>query len=287
MKQYFSYFKYLFIILGAFIVLTGSASIIRAVSGSGYTRNNEQAPYQRVFDYAGVLSDEEEIKLTELIAKRELQIGCDLVLVTINESLYEKYEITEDTDTNWENCMMNYADDFYDENQFGFDQAHGDGALLLDNWYTGEKGSWLSTSGRVYEKYTYSMIDNVLDDVYNKVEFDPYAAYKAYINDVYKDMDGKIMELSVLPLFIISLISALIFMVMHLKGSSGTKTTSASTYVELGSTKFNVSSDELVNKYVTSRVIPKNTTSSGGQSGRAGGHVSRGGHSHGGGGRRR
>lgn len=291
MKQYFSYFKILFIILGAVAVLTGSVAIIQMVSGSEtYTRTNNEAPTQRVYDYAGVLSDDEEKMLADLIAERETQCGCDIVLVTINESLYEKYGITEDTDSNREDCMMQYADDFYDENLYGFDTVHGDGALLLDNWYNGEKGSWLSTSGRVYSHYTYTMIDEVLDDVYDQVEYNPYKAYKAYVNDVYREMAGKndAIELSVLPLFVISLVAAGIFMGMHLKGKSGTKTTTATTYVENGSIKFNVKSDELVNKYVTSRVIPRNTGSGGGRSGGgAGGHVSRGGVSHGGGGRRR
>ncbi|HKM34738.1 MAG TPA: TPM domain-containing protein [Lachnospiraceae bacterium] len=291
MKQYFSYFKILFIILGIVAVLTGSVAMIQMLSGSEvYIRANNEAPSQRVYDNAGVLSDTEEKKLTELIAKREAQCGSDIVLVTINESLYEKYGITEDTHSNWEDCMMRYADDFYDENLYGFDSVNGDGALLLDNWYTGEKGSWLSTCGRVYKHYTDSMIDKVLDDVNDKVDMNPYQAYTAYINDVYREMAGKneAIELSVFPLLVVSLVAAGIFMGMHLKGKSGTKTTSATTYVENGSIKFNVRSDELVNKYITSRVIPRNTSGGGGRSGGgAGGHTSGGGVSHGGGGGRR
>lgn len=292
MKQYFSYFKILFIVVGILAVLTGSVAIIQKLFDSGaYVRSNYDAPTQRVYDYADVLSEDEEARLEDLISKRESQIGCDIVLVTIDESLYSKYGIIIDNDDNRETCMMRYADDFYDENLFGFDSVHGDGVLLLDNWYNNEKGSWLSTCGRVYQHYTYTMINTVLDDVYEKVERDPYKAYKAYINDVYREMSGKngAIELSVFPLFVISLVTAGIFMGMHLKGNMGEKTTSATTYVENGSIKFNVNSDELINKFTTSRVIPRNTSNGGVNSGggRAGGHVSRGGVSHGGGGRRR
>ena len=186
MKQYFSYFKFLFITLGVVALITAGVGITRLIEG-GNVRVNRQAPSQRVYDYGDVLSDSEEKKLTELIEKRELQIGCDIVLVTINESLYSKYGITEDTDRNWEYCMMNYADDFYDQKEFGFDKVHGDGVLLLDNWYQGEKGSWLSTSGKVYDHYSARMVNKVLDDVYNLADNSPYRAYVSYIDNVYKE----------------------------------------------------------------------------------------------------
>lgn len=295
MKQYFSYFKWLFIILGVMAVITGVVGIGH-MAGSSYVRKNNEAPAQRVYDYADVLSDSEEEKLAELIAKREAQIGCDIVLVTIRESVLEKYGFSENTDANWEKAMMNYADDFYDENGYGFNKSfEGDGVLLLHNWYEGEngseKGSWLSTSGRVYEHYTRSMINKVLDDVYYEAKDNPYRAYRLYIEDVYKEMSGKSSSVNLNPilLFAGSLIAAGVFIATHLKGKQGEKTTVASTYVENGSVRFNDQRDELVNKYVTSRVIPSNTGSGGGggsHSGGAGGHISSSGASHGGGGRR-
>lgn len=293
MKQYFSYFKIPFIILGVLAVVTLVGTLVKGQDQ--YIRKNSEAPEQRVYDYADVLSVSEEEKLENLIAEKESKIGCDLVLVTINESVLEKYGRTENTDSNWEYCMMNYADDFYDQNNFGYNMVHGDGALLLDNWYEGEngseKGSWLSTCGRVYEHYSYSMIDRVLDDVYDYVESDPYRAYWLYIEDVYDEMSNSegTIRLSVFPLFVVSLIIAGVFIATHLKSKEGDKTTTSSTYVENGSVKFNVKNDELVNKFVTSRIIPRDSGSggSGSSGGRAGGHRSSGGVSHGGGGRRR
>lgn len=242
-------------------------------------------PLQRVYDEADVLTASEEEKLEELIAKREKQIGCDIVLVTINESILDG---KEDVGKNWENGMMNYADDFYDENKFGYDKVHGDGVLLLDNWYEGEKGSWLSTCGRVYKKFSTRMIDDVIDDVFKQVEKSPYKAYCAYINDIYKEMSsGAKAGLHPLVLFLIAVVAAVIFVFTHLKGKIGEKTTNSSTYVQEGSVKFLVKNDTLVNKFVTSRVIPKNTGGSSGSSGGGGGHTSSGGVSHGGGGGRR
>lgn len=288
MKQYFSYFKILFIILGVLLVVTIGVTIANSAS-ENYIRKNDQAPEQRVYDNAGVLTNSEEESLEELIAKRESRIGCDIVLVTIDESVLEAYGRTENTDSNWEYCMQNYADDFYDLNEFGFNRVNGDGVLLLDNWYEGEEGSWLSTCGRVYDHYTYSMIDEVLDDVYYTVEENPYKAYKSYIENVYREMSGKAMgvEANPLVLLIIAVVVAGIFVATHIKPKEGIKTTVATTYVENGSVKYNVKHDELVNKYVTSRVIPQSSGGGGGSSGRAGGHTSRSGVRHGGGGRRR
>ena len=286
MKKYFSYFKFIFIILGILAVVTAGAGVVSKLNT--YVRKNSEAPARRVYDYAEVLTEKEEDKLAQLIAKRETQTGCDIVIVTINESLYKKYGITEDTDRNWESCMMQFADDFYDENNFGYDRVHGDGVLLLHNWYPAEKGSWLSTCGRALDRYTRSMVDNVLDDVYTKAKRSPYQAYRSYIENVYRDMSGKgRINLNPLILLVISVVAAGIFIATHMKSKEGEKTTAASTYVENNSVRFRTQRDELVNKFVTTRVIPRNTGSGGGgHSGGAGGHVSSGGVSHGGGGRR-
>lgn len=123
-----------------------------------------------------------------LIAEREAQIHCDLVVVTLNEPIlsYGGYEDWDNTNANWNTSMRNYADDFYDDNNFGYDKVHGDGALLLDNWFLAgtaysQAGTWLSTCGRVYEHYTTGMVNRVLDDVTDNVDSSPYRAYRTYV----------------------------------------------------------------------------------------------------------
>ncbi len=286
MKQFFSYFKVLFIILGIVAVITGVVGISQLLE-SGYVRKNSEAPSERVYDYADVLSEKEEEKLAALIAKREQQIGCDIVLVTINESLYEKYGVTEDTDANWEECITRYAEDFYIDNGYGYNLPgeDGDGALLLHNWYPEEKGLHLAHGGRVWDHYSDGMIADVLDEVYYEAKESPYRAYRIYIEDMYREMSGKNANINLNPfvLFIIAVIAAGIFIGMHIKSKEGQKTTVASTYVENGSVRFHVQKDELVNKFVTSRVIPRDTGSSGGS---GGGGRSSGGSRMGGGSRR-
>lgn len=282
MKQFFSYFKIVFIALGVLLIVTVVTTLTKG--NIKYDRKNDKAPTQRVYDYAEVLTQEQEDELEKLIAKRENQIGCDIVLVTINESLYEKYGITEDTDANWERCITRYAEDFYQDNGFGYDEPgiDGDGALLLHNWYPDEKGSHLTHGGRVWEHYDDDMIGEVLDEVYYRALSNPYDAYRYYIEDMYNEMSGKGNAIPPVMILLCAVLVSGIFVCMHIKSKEGTKTTTETTYVENNSIKYNIKRDELKNKYVTSRVIPK---SSSGGSGGGGGRSSGG--SHMGGGSRR
>ena len=66
-------------------------------------------------------------------------------------------------------------------------------------------------------------------------------------------------------------------------GNRNIKTTRADTYIAAGALHFDRKDDQFLNKMVTSRRIPKNTSGSGGGGGH---HMSAGGHSHGGGGGR-
>ena len=86
MKEYFRYFKWLYVILGLLLLIllilnAGQWGIARAVD---YQRTNQQCmTEERVFDYGYVLSGKEEAKLRKLIAKREKQSGCDIVIITL------------------------------------------------------------------------------------------------------------------------------------------------------------------------------------------------------------
>ena len=76
------------IMLVVFGVIKGSQAF--TAKASYYERTNKEcATTQRVFDNADVLSDEEEKKLAELIEKRQKQTKCDIILITLEESLEE------------------------------------------------------------------------------------------------------------------------------------------------------------------------------------------------------
>ena len=283
-KQYFRYFKKWFIILGVLALICGALFAYRVSQKSKVVHDNSVEPTERVYDYANVLTDEEEQKLRNLIAKSEQKYHFDLVLVTMEEDV--------ESQGDWLTVMMQKADDFYDENAFGYNEPHGDGVLLLDNWYSDEngsqKGSWLSTSGSAERNFDDDSINSVLDAVTFEIDDNPYEAYKAYIKEACRQMNPT-FQIPILVIVILPLIIAWIFYASHLKPVAAEKNVALKAYVAGGNPVLNQNQDLLLRKNVSTRRVPTTTSSGGGSSSAGGGghHVSSGGFSHGGGGRRR
>lgn len=282
MREYFRYFKWAYIILGAMALLTvllhaGHWGLAKAAD---YQRTNtECATTERVFDDADVLSDKEEEKLRRLIAKREKQTGCDIVLVTLNEPLEEYARAIEPGVISSEYVRV-YAEQCWENTGFGYDKPDGDGVILVDNWSREDDGmihTWLCTTGRAYDAYYVEDVDHLLDNVYRYIEKDPYRAYKAYVNTFYHDMMGiRAFHISVpgyIP-WLIGIITSVLFIGGNWRPKKGKKTTTANTYVEGRQPVFRVSQDRFLRKSVTSHKIQSSSGGGGGG----------GGHSHGGGG---
>ena len=292
MKRYLQYFKVLFIIIGVVAVFAVIAAVISSSKATTVAAraNTECDTEERVFDYGDKLTDEQEADLRLLIAQKEQETGCDIVLVTLNESLKEYAESYKDSIGEVEpyQYTMVYADNFYDEHKFGYNKPGGNGVVILDNWFREEDGSvysWMSTSGSAKEKYTTDMIEELFDISLESVVSDPYGAYVLVINNFADTMTGKSSLYGLLNpgvAFILALICAVIFILVNLSGNKGKKTTDAATYVAGGKPNMNRSEDRFLHKVVTTRKIPKNTGGSG-----SGGHISAGGASHGGGGHSR
>lgn len=298
MKQYFKYFAIPYIIFAVLLVVTGTRFVMQMLNKEEVVRGNNECPTERVYDYASVLKAEEEDKLRIRIAQAEEKIKCDIVLVILNEPILDYCGYTENTDANWESAMMNYADDFYDRNLYGYDKVHGDGVLLLDNWYLqgrdgSQAGYWVSTCGAVYEKYSAYMIQDLLDDVELGAYSGRYKAYLKYIEHIerYMKPDTGVNPLLFVGICLIGgLIPAIIFIVIHLKSKEGDKTTTQSTYIDgekSGISVFKERKDELIDKHISSVRIQTSSSGGGFSGGGGGGHRSSGGVRHGGGGRRR
>ncbi len=290
MKDYFRYFKWVYIIFAVMVFLgivlhAGHWGIAKVMD---YQRTNgECGTKERVFDYADVLSDKEENKLRELIARREKQTGCDIVLVTLNEPL-EEYARAIEPGVSSEEYVRVYAEQHWEEQGFGYDKPDGDGVMLVDNWSREDDGrihTWLCTTGKARDAYYTEDIDHLLDNVYRYVEDNPYRAYKTYVNDFYHDMLGwRVFHLRV-PGFVpglVGLVVCMIFILCNWNAKEGKKTTTATTYVAGKQPDFGVSEDRFLRKTVTKHKIQ---TSSGGGGG-GGSHGGGGGH-HGGGGHSR
>ena len=296
LRQYLKYFRVWFIITGIVLVLTVGAVFVKTAV-ENRPRGNGAAPAERVYDYADVLTDSEEEMLRQEIAKCEKKAKIDIVIVTLNEPM-------GDSDWEWEDNMMNRADDLYDDGKYGWNRAHGDGALLLDNWYEdangSQKGTWLSTSGKMEDTIGAREENVVLDAMYAYIDAQPYQAYRAAVYKLAdygehgydggyasEDLLGLLCGVWVLPFIV-----AVVYAGVHMSQSKAKDTTTAKTYMGREGVNLRLKSDDFIRKNVTSYRIESSSGGGGGGGGHSGGgshgsHSSSGGHSHGGGGRRR
>lgn len=304
MKEYFRFFRIPFGIIGVLLMVTIGACVYRGLAaktadaGTSVSTNTERDTTERVFDYAEVLSDEEENLLREQIKESELMTQSDIVIVTLNQSLVEYAASYEDKigPVPIDKCVMVFADNFYEEHGFGYNKPNGDGVLLLDNWYRESDGyvySWMCTTGKVEDAYSSAMIDEVLDESLYYVEDSPYKAYSVFIDEFVSDMTaGSFGEskraaagMATKVGFMGGILAAVIFLVYNWSGRKGRKTVNNHTYVSGGQPVLKNKVDQFINKTVTKTKIESSSSSGGGGGG--GHHRSSSGGSHGGGGHRR
>ncbi|MBR4759376.1 MAG: TPM domain-containing protein [Lachnospiraceae bacterium] len=263
MKRYIKNFWVLFLILIIFGIGVGGMAAYRSNNPKkGFVRGNKEAKTdERVFDHGELLSEDE--------------CGCDIILVTLNRPI----------EGNW-NGLRDWADDFYDENCFGYNAAHGDGCVLVDNWYSfGDYNgdTWLSTSGRVENKYSSDDIDELLEEVCSVVNSNPYEAYKLYVNGVKKHMLSGSPQSLRIPwgiVIAIALVLSGLYFIINYYTKQAKDTTTPLTYVTGGSPV----EERHVDQFLTKTVHKRKIESSSGSGGGGGHHMSSGGFSHGGGG---
>lgn len=263
MKTYFKYFRIPFIIIGILTAVFVTLLVVKNTNKpEGYRTNYPAVGNQRVFDYADVLTADEELKLQTLIEKRQDEIMCDIVILTINEE-YDRYP---------DSFNDLYAREFYIQSGFGYNEAVGDGVIYLDNYNRGYDGyaySWMLTKGKCTDEISDAQLEDAIEVACDGVNSDPYTAYKNWVECVAHDMSTMIgVKVPVFLIIIAAFIVALVFFIAKRANPKGKKTTVANTYVEGGKPIVNVNRDVLYDKKVTSRTIQ---TSSGGGGGRSGG----------------
>ena len=114
----------------------------------------------KVYDYAELLTEDQEkqlsLKAKDILARHNI----DIAIVTVN--------------TTNGLSSMEYADDFYDYNPFGYGKD-ATGLLMLINME--EREVWISTTGNAITIFTDRNIDSLLDAVYTGLSQGDY--YKA------------------------------------------------------------------------------------------------------------
>lgn len=263
---------------------------------------------RRVYDYADLLTDYEEEKLTEHAFEVEEAVKTEVYILTTN-------------DTDGKSSMV-YADDFGDNGAFGYECEYGTYIVMLINM--DEREVWISTSGKAEDYFSEYRIEHTLDAVFEYLpdgnyyeacyayqdevekfmtdgppsvedEYD-FPAYDDsddtyyYYDDDYYEEDLGIADMVFPAVVISSIISGIILAIMI--GSNSTKMTAGSrTYMAQEGIRVHAREDVFTHTTTVKRRIETDSGSrSGGggsrHSGGGGHHISSGGHSHGGGGRR-
>ena len=262
----------------------------------------------RVFDQAGLFSETEIIQLEEKIAQGRKSTKMDVVIV----SAY----------ADGERSAEEYADDYYDYGGFGVGKK-ASGVLLL--YYMdgpGQPGGecYISTAGTMINMLTDERIESILDDVYGDLGNRDFAGatehfledVKAYVKEgvesgqyTYDRDTGEIVRYHSIRLYEVAIAMVIAGILAGsvcldikkryaMKQSSREISNSLQAYRADCAFCFSVAGDKMVNKYVRSVPIPRNTSSGSGGRGHSGSssagrstiHTSSSGSSHGGGGRR-
>lgn len=127
------------ILIGIVILAAIIGIVAKLLEPEEYTntkprQNTECTITQRVLDEAGKMTDKQKKDLEALIAEKEQLIGCDIVILTVNEPGLDSYDEIRD-----------YAQAYYEDNKFGWNKANGDGIIYVDDWATGY--TWMCTTG--------------------------------------------------------------------------------------------------------------------------------------------
>ena len=111
----------------------------------------------KIYDYANLFTEEQEKTLFEEVSAFIEENDMDMAIVTISQ--------------NPEYYAMNYADDFYDYNEFGTNSTK-DGLLFLIDMDTREM--WISTTGAAINRLNDKEINRILDKCYAKISDKKY-----------------------------------------------------------------------------------------------------------------
>ena len=236
---------------------------------------------EKIYDFADLYTDEEEKNLYSAVYDYTQRRNLDLVIVTINDN----FESTQE-----------YADDFYDYNNFGYGSDR-DGLLFLvdmENRYV-----YISATGGAMtlypdnecdmiteQVYTYFSDQNYYDGTYQMIKtLDTY--YEISYNDSNIDeYKYNTADVNYLYVFIFAIVCTIIGIVILIKRNDLVKVaTTSEEYYDKGSKGVHRIKDVVIGHHVTKHAIEHDTGSSshgGGFSG--GGHISSSGSSHTGGG---
>lgn len=286
-------------VMPAFLCVIMAAAFCMLWAGGALA---DVADEQRVYDMAGLLTEEEIAGFEQTIRQYRDRMKIDIVVVTTEDSQGKS--------------AMEYADDFYDEGGYGYGRMKNGVLFLID---MDNRELYVSTGGDVIRLLTDSRIESILDDVYEGAGRSDFAdSVNAFLTDIdhyyrkgiesgqynYDTETGRISvhrsirwyEL-LLALTVSGFAAGSVCMgVVNQYGMKKERKQAANYLMAYRADckfEYRNQTDNLTNKFVTTAIIPRNQNHSGGSgssgrssSGRSSTHRSSSGRSHGGGGRR-
>lgn len=211
----------------------------------------------RLVDYADILTDSEEKELNQQLDTISENQECDVVVVTV-DSLDGK-------------SVESYADDYYDDNGYGYGEEES-GILLL---VAMDDREWnISTSGYAVTAFTDAglayMEDQFVSDLSDGAYLDAFSKYASMCDDFLTQAKngepydtGNLPKGKVSPLWILGdlLIGGVIAFIMALikkaKLRSVKSQVAATEYEKAGSLNLTVRTDRFINRAVTKRRIER------------------------------
>ena len=250
---------------------------------------------EKIYDFSDILTDEEEQQLKTKIDQFIQDNNMDMVIVT--DSFAYSYDKKNEE----------YADDFYDYNDFGMNFDYNSGILLLRNTYPADPYYHMSTTGNAQLYFSDSRINYILDNIYADIHagryyegFSKWISYAdSYVkqglpstaSNYYLDNSGNLKRVRpkyhppiAFALLIALAVAGTIIGVMISKNKMVKKASKAGEYIDQNSINITKREDTFLRSHTTSYTI----SSSSGGSHHGGGHSSHhgsSGFSHGGGGR--
>ena len=227
---------------------------------------------QNIYDFAGLLSNEEIENLEALAAKFGAKRKTDFIILTTNDTEGKDVEV--------------YMQDFYDEHAPGYDQPHGNTAILTLDMQN--RDVYLAGFKKAEDYLDDSRLDLIRDKITPDLSSGDYEkAFGTFIKTSYKYMGVRIGVNPDNILFnlwfqiIVSVGIAGIAVGVMAFNSGGKVTINEGTYLDSNNSRVLQRKDQYVRTSTSKRRKPTdNDSKGGGISGGGGGGVTSGGHSH-------
>ncbi len=228
---------------------------------------------QKIYDFAEIIAYEDEDSLRKLALEFVDKTGFDLVIVT--DDFYNYYN-----EDNYE-----YAQNFYDYNDFGIEDKYYSGVLILRNNYESYPFYSIRTFGEAQLYYAGDRTENILDDTSSMIANKEYTKAFSEVIELldyyydegkspqYKDYkinkDGDLVAPYRFP-FILALVVPGIFTFFYIsyyvnKNKMIYKAKLAHDYLDGNSVSYKVKDNKFIR--TATRAIPRTTNNRSGSSG--------------------